>query len=49
MGILTLPDGRRIALVIFVRGGADRSRTIAEAARTIYDGFFKNTVASNSR
>ena len=39
IGFLTLPDGRRVAVAIFTRGGTDRPRTIAEAARAIYDGF----------
>ena len=39
VGFITLPDGRRVAVAIFTRGGADRPRTIAESARTIYDGF----------
>jgi len=39
VGFITLPDGRRIAVAIFARGGNDRPRGIAEAARTIYDGF----------
>ena len=43
VGFITLPDGRRIAVAIFARGGADRPRTIAETARAIYDGF-KSTV-----
>jgi beta-lactamase class A len=34
-----MPDGHRIAVAIFTRGGSDRPRTIAEAAREIYDGF----------
>ena len=34
-----MPDGHRIAVAIFTRGGTDRPRTIAEAARAIYDGF----------
>jgi beta-lactamase class A len=41
VGFISLPDGRRIAVAIFARGGANRPRTIAEAARTIYDGFTK--------
>lgn len=45
VGFMTLPDGRRIALVLFARGGANRAQTIAEAARTIYDAF---AVASSS-
>ena len=39
VGFITLPDGRRIAVAIFARGGGDRPRTIAETARAIYDGF----------
>ena len=39
VGFISLPDGRRIAVAMFARGGADRPRTIAEAARAIYDGF----------
>ena len=39
VGFITMPDGHRIAVAIFTRGGSDRPRTIAEAARTIYDGF----------
>jgi beta-lactamase class A len=39
VGFITLPDGRRIAVAFFARGGSNRPRTIAEAARAIYDGF----------
>jgi len=39
VGFMTLPDGRRLAVAFFARGGADRPTTIAQAARTIYDGF----------
>jgi beta-lactamase class A len=39
VGFITLPDGRRLAVAFFARYGSDRPRTIAEAARTIYDGF----------
>ena len=39
VGFITLPDGRRVAVAIFTRGGGDRPRTIAETARAIYDGF----------
>jgi beta-lactamase class A len=39
VGFITMPDGHRIAVAIFTRGGSDRPRTIAEAARAIYDGF----------
>ena len=39
VGFITLPDGRRVAVAIFTRGGTDRPRTIAETARAIYEGF----------
>jgi beta-lactamase class A len=39
VGFITMPDGHRIAVAIFARGGSNRPSTIAEAARTIYDGF----------
>jgi beta-lactamase class A len=39
VGFITLPDGHRIAVAIFTRGGSNRPQTIAQAARTIYDGF----------
>lgn len=39
VGIIALPDGRRVAIAIFARGGSNRPRAIAEAARTVYDGF----------
>ncbi len=39
VGFISLPDGRRLAVAIFTRGGTDRPRTIAETARAIYDGF----------
>lgn len=39
VGFITLPDGRRLAVAFFARGGSDRPLTIAKAARTIYDGF----------
>lgn len=38
VGYITLPDGRKVAVAIFARGGTDRPRAIAEAARTIYYG-----------
>jgi beta-lactamase class A len=44
VGFLTMPDGHRVAVAIFTRGGDDRPRTIAEAAKAIYDGF-KSTFA----
>lgn len=36
---VTLPDGRRIAMVLFGRGGGNRPGLIATIARAIYDGF----------
>src|SRR6476620_6679738 len=39
VGFITMPDGHRLAVAIFARGGTNRPRTIAEAARAIYDGF----------
>jgi beta-lactamase class A len=39
VGFITMPDGHRIAVAIFTRGGTDRPRTIAEATRAVYDGF----------
>ena len=39
VGFITMPDGRRIAIAMFARGGADRPRTLAQSARVIYDGF----------
>jgi beta-lactamase class A len=39
VGYITLSNGHRVAVAMFARGGNDRPRTIAEAARAIYDGF----------
>lgn len=39
VGFVTRPDGRRIAVVFFARGGSDRPAVISSAARVIYDGF----------
>ena len=39
VGIVTMPDGRRVALAIFARGGRDRQTGIAQVARAIYDRF----------
>ncbi|MGZ8283823.1 MAG: serine hydrolase [Allosphingosinicella sp.] len=39
VGFLTMPDGRRIAVVFFARGGSNRPAVISTAARAIYDGF----------
>ena len=39
VGYITLPDGRRLAVAFFARATDNRPRTIAAAARAIYDGF----------
>ena len=39
VGFITMPDGHRVAVAIFARGGRDRQSGIAEAARAIYDRF----------
>ena len=39
VGYITLPDGRKVAVAFFARGGTGRPRAIAEAAWTIYYGF----------
>ncbi|MGN6156201.1 MAG: serine hydrolase [Sphingomicrobium sp.] len=41
VGFITLPNGHRIAVAIFARGGSERPSAIAEAAKTIYDGFLQ--------
>ena len=42
VGFITLPDGRRLAVAFFARAGSNRPRTIAEAARAVYDGFMNS-------
>ena len=39
VGFIRMPDGRKIAVAFFARGGTGRPRAIAEAARAIYYGF----------
>ena len=42
VGIIRLPDGRNVALAVFVTGQdshAAQARTIAQVARTVYDSF----------
>ena len=39
VGFLTLPDGRRIAVAFFARGGSNRPAVISTAARAIADTF----------
>ena len=43
VAFVTLPDQRRIAMVMFARGGDNRPAVIATAARAIYDGFNAET------
>ena len=43
VGIVTMPDGHRVALAIFARGGRDRQSGIAQLARAIYDRFADTT------
>ena len=43
VGFITMPDGRRVALAVFARGGRDRQPVIAEVARAIYDRFADST------
>ena len=39
IGFITMPDGHRVAVAVFARGGTERQTGIAEAARAIYDRF----------
>lgn len=39
VGFITMPDGRRVAVAVFARGGRDRQPVIAEVSRAIYDRF----------
>lgn len=39
VGVFTMPDGRRVAIAVFARGGRDRQPVIAEVSRAIYDRF----------
>lgn len=43
VGVVTMPDGHRVALAIFARGGRDRQSGIAQLARAIYDRFADTT------
>ena len=42
IGFITMPDGRRVAVALFARGGSERQRGIAVAARAIYDRFSRS-------
>ena len=39
VGFITMPDGHRVAVAVFARGGDDRQSGIAAVARVIYDRF----------
>jgi beta-lactamase class A len=39
VGYIRMPDGRKIVVAFFARGGTERPRAIAEAARAVYYGF----------
>jgi beta-lactamase class A len=39
VGIVTLPDGRRLIVVAFASGGSNRAALIARAARAAFDAF----------
>ncbi|MGL0932888.1 class A beta-lactamase [Vibrio vulnificus] len=47
VGFITLPDGRRFAIVVFTNSSttsaADQDRAIAEISRTLYDFFYLTT------
>ena len=51
IGIISMPDGRAIALAIYVTGQggkANRDWRIAEIARTIYDGYLYSPASLNA-
>ncbi|MGI4730777.1 MAG: serine hydrolase [Janthinobacterium lividum] len=43
VGFIIMPDGHRVAVAVFARGGRDRQSGIAEVARMIYDRFADST------
>ena len=49
VGYITLPDGRRFAIVVFTNSSEtpepDRDRAIAEIARTLFDYFYVGQMA----
>jgi beta-lactamase class A len=49
VGYLITPQGRRIAVAFFARGGENRPGVIATAARMIYDGFGIDAAPQNSQ
>ena len=46
VGFITMPDGHRVAVAVFARGGRDRQPGIAEVARAIYDRFADNALSA---
>lgn len=47
VGFMTLPDGKRIIVAFFARGGVNRPAVIATAARAIRDGYDQNPTQAN--
>ena len=39
VGFINMPDGRRVAIAVFARGGRDRQPAIAQISRMVYDRF----------
>ena len=39
VGFMTMPDGHRVIVTVFARGGSKRAAIIARAARSVYDAF----------
>lgn len=39
VGFITMPDGRRVAVAVFARGGRNRQPVIAALSRMVYDRF----------
>lgn len=48
IAFVTVPDGRRIAIAIFARGGDNRPGVIATLARAIYDSYAAEGTASTA-
>lgn len=47
VGFMTLPDGKRIIVAFFARGGVNRPAVIATAARAIRDGYDQSPTQAN--
>lgn len=41
VGLVTLPDGTHLAIAVYVKGGSDREKAIAEATRAAWNAFQK--------